>query len=310
MTDRPSILVIAGPTATGKTKLAELLGADATLVSADSRQVYREMNIVTGKDHATTTPLYGIDLASPAEDFSVNDWLEAVTPVIHASLNSSRNVIIVGGTGFYLSSLLNPPPTLRIPPNPTLRQQLAPLSVPQLATTLSAVDPQRLAELNQSDRHNPRRLIRAIEVARYLQSHPLPPAPRPLPSPITLIGLQPPRSDLVYKNLLRQRVLARLKLGAIRETADLLRRYSPDLPSLSAIGYRHLRAHLAGELSVEAMIDAWVKDEYLYAKRQLLFFRTKLPHLVWYDCHAPNLHNHIKDDMISTRGESYVNHQT
>jgi tRNA dimethylallyltransferase len=111
-----------------------------------------------------------------------------------------------------------------------------------------------------------------------------------------VLGLLPDQDPKVYQEQIRRRVLARIKGGALQETQGLLGKYSQDLPSLTAIGYRSIIAHLQGDLSQEAMINAWVQDEYHYAKRQLLFFR-KLPHVSWYDSGQSDLQEVVENQV-------------
>lgn len=273
-----NLLCIVGPTGTGKTKLALHLASlfPSILVSADSRQVYRGMDIVTGKDHPDSIDLLGVDLVDPAEPCSVSVWYDAVMPAINRAWGEGKLPIVVGGTGLYVKALLSGIPTMHIPINLPLRGTLASLSLTELQTKLRQVDPAKFGQLNHSDAHNPRRLIRAIEIA-------LSPTPHALPPPATphslVIGLRY-FNDSKYQSRIKERVMKRISLGAITETQSLLA--SSAGQALTALGYRSLSAHLRGELTRQQMVDAWVPDELSYAKRQMTYFR-KTEGVLWYD---------------------------
>lgn len=275
-----NITYLVGTTGTGKTKLSSLLAQknrSTVVISADSRQVYQGMDIVTGKDHPKELKIHGIDLVQPDQNCSVSLWFDSVTPLLKRAQEAGRAVIVVGGTGFYVRALTHGIATLSVPPNPALRSSLEKLSLTHLRTKLQKLDPVKWASLNHSDQNNPRRLIRAIEVARA----PSPPTPpRPALSRAPLVGLY--YSDLELQTaVIRERVTSRLKQGAVAETQSLLQKYPHDLQSFSALGYSQIRAYLHGELTEPQLIASWVSAELKYAKRQLTFFRKQ--NVTWYD---------------------------
>jgi len=284
---RSPLICLVGPTATGKTDLAVKLQTklkNSALISADSRQVYRGMDIVTGKDHPQSVKISGIDLVNPDEECSVSLWYQAVIPRI----NSTKYPLVVGGTGLYLKALTDGIPTMFIPPNQALRNQLLHLSIPQLQTKLQSLSSARFAQMNHSDSLNPRRLIRAIEIASSLPilTSKVNASPNQLP-PSLIIGLRPPPIP-IFTKLIRKRVLARLKMGALNETKTLLANYGRDLISLTAIGYRSLIPFLDGKIARETMITQWVSDEISYAKRQLTWF-NKVPTINWFSASDPHV---------------------
>lgn len=252
------ILIICGPTATGKTALAAKLARkfNGELISADSRQVYKGMDIVTGKDRPAGIKIHGLDLAKPDEEFSVAHFVKYAATLI----NQIRFPIIVGGTGMYLNSLVRPPVTLAVKPDWPLRKKLEKKSVKELQEQLIKSSAARFKRMNHSDRLNPRRLIRAIEVEKFRQG----PA----------FALQ--RTDLIYdclwvgltadKKTLDQKIAARVsdrvKAGAIKEWQKLKAKYPLGLASMSGIGYRQLPE-----------VDRWIKAEQQYARRQLTWFK-------------------------------------
>jgi len=287
------ILIVCGPTATGKTGFALDLcrRIPAEVISADSRQVYREMSIVTGKDipaesvcvnsaiswhgqklvyyRTGKTKIWLYDVVSPDQPFSVSHWHQTANLVIKDILRRHRLPVIVGGTGLYIKSLTSPFSGITIPPNYSLRQQLSQETPVKLFHLLSRVDPSRAASLNSSDRANSRRLIRAIEIGLSASAPATPSLPE---SDLLIIGL---RADREYLNsLISDRVASRLKLGARQEAETLLSRYGSDLPSMTASGYR---TFLFPDWETK-----WITAERQYLKRQLTWF-NKQPGIKWFD---------------------------
>lgn len=242
------LLVICGPTATGKTALAVSLAKqfNGELVSADSRQVYRGMDIVTGKDRPDV-PVWLYDVADPDEEFSVSQWVKLARVAIADIQKRNKLPIVVGGTGLYIKALLYPFDTIDVPPNMRLRKKLQTMSVRELQAMVSRGD------MNQSDWNNPRRLIRKIEIAsspkKSLQGESL---------KAFIIGLTAPL-PILYQRI-DKRFENRMRAGLEAETASLLARFRRDLPSMSAIGL----------------------NEHAYARRQLTWFK-KQKGIHWFD---------------------------
>ena len=276
------LLCIVGPTASGKTRLAvELSGLfPSILVSADSRQVYQGMDIVTGKDHPGDVKIAGIDIVGPGQESSVAVWHRAVMPVITKAWQENKLPIIVGGTGLYIKALTSNIKTMNVPHNPTLRKGLESLSVLDLQTTLSDLDKAKLAFLNKSDLNNPRRLVRAIEVASYTKTHKFPKSDF-VPPDSLIIGLSHADSSR-YQESIKSRVVKRIEAGAIKETQDLLKSYPSTLASFSSLGYKHIISYLDKESTDEELVTNWTKSELSYAKRQLTWFK-KIPDILWFD---------------------------
>lgn len=262
------ILIICGPTATGKTKLAASLAKkfSGEIISADSRQVYKGMDIVTGKDKPKGVKIYGLDLVKPDENFSVANFIKFARTLI----NQIRFPIIVGGTGLYLNSLVNPPQTLAVSPNWQLRKKLEKKSVEQLQQQLKKINPLRFNQMNHSDQLNPRRLIRAIEVdlqGTSLQVN----SARMFLNKYDCLWLGLTAKKEILDQRIAKRVKARVKAGAVKEWQQLKNKYSSDLPSMSAIGYRQLPD-----------VNKWIQAEQQYACRQLTWFK-KNSHIHWFD---------------------------
>jgi tRNA dimethylallyltransferase len=198
-------------------------------------------------------------------------------PKIKEAWGEGKLVIVVGGTGLYVQALTNGIETMKVPINQPLRDELSALSMTELQNKLMTLAPAKFASMNHSDQNNPRRLIRAIEIATFpnvasLQSTIHNPQPK-------LIGLKYFDTSK-YRSAITTRVDARLTAGAIDETKRLLDSASPQ--SLSAIGYRSLAAHLRGELSYDAMHEQWIADELAYVKRQLTLF-NKMGGVEWHE---------------------------
>ena len=266
------VLIVCGPTATGKTALAAFLARkfSGQLISADSRQVYKGMDIVTGKDRPAGVIIHGLDLVQPNQDFSVAHFIEFARPLIKKLHHRNQLPIIVGGTGLYLKALTQPIDTINIKPNIKLRGQLAKLSLIKLQSKLKKTNINRFNQMNYSDQHNPRRLIRAIEVATSN-------SPQGSALQVTYnslwIGLTAPKKTLDQR--IKIRVNKRIKAGAIQEFNRLRKKYKKTLPSMSAIGYAQL-----------SNIKAWVIAEQQYARRQLIWF-NKFSQINWFDVSQP-----------------------
>lgn len=286
------LLAIVGATATGKTalavRLAERLGAE--IVNADSRQVYRGLDIGTAKptpDERQRARHWLIDVADPAEGFSLARFLELAGAALDDIWSRQRAAILVGGTGQYVWALLEGWRVPRVPPDRALRRELEERArregAEALARELAVVDPEAARRI---DRRNVRRLVRALEVYR-LTGRPVsewqartPPDFQPF-----LIGLWCERKEL-YRRI-DARVDAMLAAGLVAEVQGLLERgYGPDLPSMSGIGYRQVCEHLAGVLSLEEAAAGIKTETHRLARRQHTWFRRDDRRIRWLDVTA------------------------
>lgn len=272
------LLVIGGATATGKTEiavhLAKLFGGE--LVSADSRQVYKGMDIGTGKDlsEVADIPLWMIDVVAPDEEFSVSHYARLAKSAITDIRKRKKLPIVVGGTGLYIQSLTHGFDTIDIPPNKKLREKLKDASVRQLQ---GMIDRSVLDTMNESDKNNPRRLIRKIEIIAHTTKSRI-----VEDQDVLFIGLTAPMEEL-YRRI-DARVEKRVTQGIKDEIQTLLRKgYSWDLPSMNTLGYKQWKDAFSDE---EAIIR-WKYDEHAYARRQITWFR-KEKNIVWFDIHPSN----------------------
>ncbi len=291
---KSSILIICGSTGSGKTKLAFQLAGDkpTSIISADSRQVYRDLDIITGKDipkdfvkkgnfyEKDNLRLWGFDLLTPNQVFDAAEFSKMTQETIAKETSLNRRVIIVGGTGFYLKSLTKPETLAKVAPNEVLRRSLTNLRVENLQQRLWEINPQKFVSMNQSDASNPRRLIRAIEVAitpDKSESKEL----KTKPFEFRWIGLKISLEEL--KPRIERRVRDRLDQGAIFEVENLLKKYpNQNLPIYTTLGIRPIIRFLAHEIDLATLVEVWVTDEMNYAKRQLTWFK-KQPQIFWYD---------------------------
>lgn len=276
MAETPLFTIIFGPTASGKSAQAYELAQklETNVLSFDSRHIYQGMDIVTGKDRPPQDwpqKLMGVDLVTPDQDFSIRHYYEYAKPIINSYRERQKPLILVGGSWQYVDVLLRPPASLFVPIDEKWRQEANKLSTPQLQAKLKQVDESKFSALNQSDVANPRRLIRAIEVA----SQPEITTPQPLiqTNEYQLIA-KTPSIDQISDRIIN-RIQERLNQGALEETEYLMNKY-PDwhAPAFSATGYGPIRQYLEGQIDEESMKQAWKHQEREYAKRQLVWIKS------------------------------------
>lgn len=277
------LLIVCGPTASGKTALAVSLAKrfNGELISADSRQVYVGMDIGTGKDIQSLqgVPIKMYDVVSPNESFSVSMYRRLALESIRNIQKKRKLPIVVGGTGLYIDSLLQSASTYYIPPNIQLRSTLHDYSIDQLQDELMSLAPEILRGMNNSDRNNPRRLIRKIEIAKagttpkYIDTS--------RKSANLIIGV---RSELTtIQQSISRRVEERMKDGFLHEVQSLLEHgVTWDMPAMSGLGYAQMKGVFEGTKKLPTAIAEWKTKEFQYAKRQLTWFK-KNKEIHWFD---------------------------
>ncbi|MEX2160037.1 MAG: tRNA (adenosine(37)-N6)-dimethylallyltransferase MiaA [Dehalococcoidia bacterium] len=288
----PPLVAIVGPTATGKTalavRLAEHFGGE--IVNADSRQVYRGMDIGTAKPSAaelSNARHHLVDIVDPDEPFSLGSYLD----LAHEALDDcwSRGVLplLTGGTGQYVWALLEGWQVPRVPPDPELRAaleaQAARDGAESLLRRLDEVDPEYGARV---DRNNLRRVIRALEVfertGRPISSCQ---SREPLDARSAIVGLTCERMEL-YRRI-DERVDAMMAAGLLDEARGLVERgYGRELPAMSGIGYRQICQHLSGELSLEEAVERIKTETHRLARMQYTWFRLDDSRIHWLDVAA------------------------
>lgn len=314
------LLFIVGPTAVGKTSLGFYLANKfkGEIISSDSRQVYKGMDIGTGKDVAKSSKwqtsnvkyknkklgffksknikIWGYDLLNPNEKFSVSQFSQIASLIIRDIFGRNKLPIIVGGTGFYLNSLAEPFATINIPPDQQLRNRLEMLDLNKLQKELANLDPNRFNKMNQSDINNHRRLIRAIEVSLYKKTTKITEGESLQGIEKMLwIGLTAAKEDLYQ--MIDKRVDERVKKGAQKEIKALLRKgYSFKLQSMSALGYIQWQSFFNNSSSKEDVIKRWKLDEHAYARRQITWFK-KNNKINWFNITSSNWRDEVVEKV-------------
>ncbi|MFC1625987.1 tRNA (adenosine(37)-N6)-dimethylallyltransferase MiaA [Patescibacteria group bacterium] len=283
------LLVISGLTATSKTSLAIYLAKkfNGEIVSADSRQVYKKLDIGTGKDISKIKKarinVWGYDLVEPKKSFSVGQYIKFARKMISDIQKRGKLPILVGGTGLYIKGVVDGIPTAFVPKNNALRKNLMNKSTTELFEILAQMDSIKAASLNTSDRKNPRRLVRAIEVATYKLSGRGFKFRQPTYDSL-FVGLLSSESNLSKKIDLR--VIKRLKQGLEKEVRVLVTSgVKWESQAMTSLGYRHWREYFEGKTSKKNTIDLWKSEEKRYAKRQLVWFK-KDKRINWFDSSA------------------------
>lgn len=291
----PPLLILAGATATGKTglsiRLADALrdeGVPAEIISADARQVYRGLDIGTAKvDRATRERIrhHGIDVVDPDIRYSVADFAgHAATALL--GMAPGGLMVLVGGTGLYLRAVGRGLALDSLPSDPTIRGQLeldlAADGARAQADRLVAVAP---CLASRTDLRNPRRVIRALEIALLRGDGPLPP-PLGYPGPSAWLGLHAPTS--LHRTWIEGRAREQFDRGLLDEARSLRERWGPGLPAFTAIGYHEAWAVLDGSLDREAAIRLDVQRNVAFARRQRTWLRSE-PDIEWLDATADQL---------------------
>lgn len=319
------LLVICGPTATGKTKLAFHLakaltsdkkgsGSKGELVSADSRQIYKGLDIGTGKDipkdakfnlpvgergsklggyyQIGESKIWGYDLADPKQEFSVAKYAKIVDEIIKDIWSRNKLPILVGGTGLYIKAIVDGIPTISIPKNRRLRKSLERMKRTELFEMLARIGPMKAASMNYSDKRNPRRLVRAIEVAQWKLKNKLKEDDSKKRFSTLVIGLKAEKR--VLSERISKRVKARIEMGLEKEIENLLKKgVTWKHQSMDSLGYKQWKAyfekHLVREVSVSEkgkdrnkIIKKWEKEESRYSKKQMTWFRRD-KRIKWFD---------------------------
>jgi tRNA dimethylallyltransferase len=283
------LIIILGPTAVGKTatalELAHRLNAD--ILSADSRQIYRHMNIGTAKptlEQQAAIPHHLIDLVDPDDTLSLAQYLRAARAAIQQQHEAGRVALLVGGTGQYITAIEAGWSVPEVPPNNPLRAELEAFAreagVHALHARLAALDPAYAARTHPN---NVRRVVRALEVClttgstmTVLQQQ------QPVPYRILRIGLTLPREPLYARA--DQRVLQMIDAGLVDEVRGLLAHgYDPSLPSLSSIGYQEIIACLTGQLTLDEAIARIQFNTHDFIRRQQVWFRGHDYGILWHN---------------------------
>ncbi|MBM3206366.1 MAG: tRNA (adenosine(37)-N6)-dimethylallyltransferase MiaA [Candidatus Staskawiczbacteria bacterium] len=284
------LIVILGPTASGKSDLAVKLAKkfNGEIVSADSRQVYRGLNIGSGK--ITKKEMQGVqhhllNVANPKKRFSVARFQKLAQKIIKDIHKRSCVPFLVGGTGFYIQSVVDGINIPKVKANPELRKKLSKKSVSQLFSILKKIDPNRAEKI---DKNNPHRLIRAIEIVMTTKK-PVPVLKSKKTFSTLEIGINRPQS--ILKKLIRTRLIKRLNQGMITEVRKL-HRLGVSYKRLEELGleYKYIAQYLQEKITYQEMVANLQKSIEQFAKRQMTWFkRNKQIHWIKNKKSAENL---------------------
>lgn len=287
-----NLIVILGPTASGKTKLATALAKklDGEIISADSRQIYRGMDIGTGKDisdytiDGTTIPHHLIDIREAGDKYNVFEYQADFFKAYNDIISRGKTAILCGGTGLYIDAVLKQYKLINVPVNQPLRDELASKDLLKLRSIL-----EKYKQLhNTTDTETPKRAIRAIEIADYYKNHPEIESDLPTLNPI-IFGVN------IDRELRRERITYRLKErldeGMIDEVKTLLDSgVTPDDLIYYGLEYKFLTRHILGEISFDEMFETLNIAIHQFAKRQMTWFRKMQKEdveIIWLDSQLP-----------------------
>ena len=276
--NKPKLLVIVGPTATGKTDLAIFLAKkfNGELIAADSRTIYKGMDIGTGKDKSFPHRL--IDVVRPDQTLNLADYKAKALAAIRAAAKKGKLPILAGGTGLYVWAVVDNLLIPKVPPNEKMRAELEKKTALQLLKLLASIDPAAAKVTGE----NKRRIIRAIEVIT-LSGEKFSEATQkgePLFDCLQ-IGLTVPRKELA--ELINKRVETMMKAGFMNEVMELRKKlYPPELPAMSGIGYAELNAVIDGKQSLPDAIERIKARTRQYARRQMTWFKRD-KRIIWLD---------------------------
>ena len=289
------LVAIVGPTGVGKSQLAVRLAQsyDSEIVSADSRQIYRYMDIGTAKpspEELSLIPHHLINIVNPDNDFGLAQYQQLACEAIKDIQRRHKLALLVGGSGQYLWSVLEGWKIPQVPPNVEFRHSLeeraAKEGKDELYQELARVDP---VAAQRIDRHNVRRIIRALEVYKGTET----PLSRlqykkePLFEAL-IIGLTMDRAKLYHRTDLRvDQMIERGLVGEVRRLLDM--GYDLTLPAMSSIGYKQIGMFVKGELTLTAAIEQIKVETHRVVRHQYAWFRLKDDRIKWFDIESGNM---------------------
>jgi tRNA dimethylallyltransferase len=270
-----NLITILGPTATGKTAIAAQVAfaVDGEIISADSRQVYRKMDIGTGKDigdyfvNGISIPYHLINIADPGYEFNLFDFYQGFTKAFNSITNRNKTPILCGGTGLYLDAVLRGYEIIEVPENTRLREELEDATLGELTERLQQLDVLH----NTTDISDRNRAIRAIEISEYKLNNPKPVEKLPAFKSKNF-GIYFDRE--VIRTRITDRLNARLNAGLIKEVSDLLESgLMPEQLMFYGLEYRFVTLFVTGEISYGEMFKKLNTAIHQFAKRQTTWFR-------------------------------------
>lgn len=280
MLNQKPIIVLLGPTASGKSsfsvQIAKKIGGE--IVSADSRQIYKGMDIGSGKitrKEMRGIPHHLLDIANPKRTFTASQYQTLAQKAIRSVWKRGKIPIVCGGTGFYIRGAVEGLQFPKTKPNPLLRKKLEAMDTNTLFQILRKKDLKRAKTIDSKNR---RRLIRALEIVEHLGKVP-PIQKNPISEFVLYLGIQKDKEEL--KQRIRVRLLKRMRNGLIKEVKNL-HENGISWKRLESFGleYRYIAHYLKGNLTKNEMIVSLLKEIEQYAKRQMTWFR-KNPDIIW-----------------------------
>lgn len=298
MNKKIPLIIIAGPTGIGKSNLALTLAQDlkTDIISADSRQIYKDFDIGTAKpdiDEQSIVKHHLIDICDPREVFSLSQYTDIAKNTIQDIYNKNKIPLLVGGTGLYIKTLIEGFSVPEVEPDYKLRSELTEKSKAEgndeLYRYAQSIDPKAMEKIHKNDLI---RIIRVIEVFKNTgkKFSELGKKSNEPVYDIIYVGLDIDREKL-YKRI-GLRVDQMIQLGLIDEVTNIIDKYGPELPLLKTINYREIKQFLDKELSLEDAIELMKKDTRNFAKRQLTWFRND-QYIKFFNCETQNELNTI-----------------
>lgn len=293
MEKKPKIIVICGPTASGKTKLGIELARkiDGEIISCDSMQIYQDMNIGTAKPTAEEQKMaihHLIDFVAPSERYSVADFKEDATKTIKDIINRNKIPIVVGGTGLYINSLIYNIEFKEERTDLEYRKQMDMLSTKELFEKASKIDEQAVQRISANDK---KRLIRILEIYHStgrtkteLEAE----SRKKIEYDYKIFVLNMEREELYER--INKRVDIMIQQGLIDEVKKLIKKYDHLPTAMQGLGYKEVVQYLNNEMTKEEMIEKIKQESRRYAKRQITWFR-KYENAIWLDA---NNNNNVK----------------
>ncbi|MBD2257729.1 tRNA (adenosine(37)-N6)-dimethylallyltransferase MiaA [Pseudanabaena sp. FACHB-2040] len=286
----PILIVIGGATATGKSGLAIALAQrlNSAILSADSRQIYKEFDIGTAKPspaEQAQAPHYLIDICEPTATLTLAQYQQASQSLIQQVQQTGGVPLLVGGTGLYIDAVVR---GLKIPPvapQIELRSQLTALGQPHCYSLLQQLDPPSAQRIHANDSVRTQRALEVFYVTGQPISHLQ--GEQPPTYPILYLGLDCETSDTL-RHRIETRTHAMLDQGFVAEVERLLQKHGPDLPLMQTLGYAEMLQYLRGDLTLAEAVTLTVQNTRQFAKRQRTWFRNRAS-VTWLDADAPNL---------------------
>lgn len=305
------LIVIAGPTGIGKSSLAMSLAQDLStdIISADSRQIYRDFDIGTAKPDNYEQALvkhHLIDIADPTENFTLAEYTERAKEVIDLVHNQNKIPMLVGGTGLYIKTLIEGFNVPEVGPNTELRKDLTEIAstsdgAKSLYEKALSIDPQAMLKIHQNDLIRVIRVIEVFETTGKQFSTLVKKESEPVYD-LIYVGLDLEREKLYQRIGLR--VDKMIELGLIDEVKNIINKYGNDLPLLKTINYREIKEYLEDKLTLDETKELMKKNTRNFAKRQLTWFRHD-PYINFFKSEDQNDVQIVREHVLKQVSEKF-----